>query len=372
MSQEGAVGEPRCVKLALLADPDLPQEIAQRLAAELPNLLRRFVAADVTWDVTTFVTAVVGDEQVDVAELVQVTDRVAPSDDWRLVIVLTDLPRRDGTRPVAAEVSVDDRVGMVSLPALGSIRLYRRARETIIAVARVLVGTADRLVAQEQAARERAVLPRRRGARIRIEPDERGGIRYVTRGFGGRLRLLAGMVRANRPWRLFTGLSRALAGVFAAAVLAVVNDVVWDLATALGSLRLILLTIISLAALVAWLIIDHGLWEHGHARSARERAVLYNASTVATLFIGVLCLYVVLYVVLGCTVAFLLPQDVVAEAIGREPSWGDYAALTWFTTSLAMLGGALGAGLEDEAAVRRAAYGQRQRERQLDGSRENS
>ncbi|MET8248988.1 hypothetical protein ABZV31_34225 [Streptomyces sp. NPDC005202] len=37
--------------------------------------------------------------------------------------------------------------------------------------------------------------------------------------------------------------------------------------------------------------------------------------------------------------------------------------LVWFGASVALVGGAFGSGLEDQAAVRNAAYGQRQRER---------
>ncbi len=42
--------------------------------------------------------------------------------------------------------------------------------------------------------------------------------------------------------------------------------------------------------------------------------------------------------------------------IGQPVGIGDYAVLAWFVASLATIGGALGAGLESDAAVREAAY----------------
>ncbi len=42
---------------------------------------------------------------------------------------------------------------------------------------------------------------------------------------------------------------------------------------------------------------------------------------------------------------------------------GDYATLAWMASSIAIVGGALGSGFDDEQAVGDAAYGYRQRER---------
>jgi hypothetical protein len=68
--------------------------------------------------------------------------------------------------------------------------------------------------------------------------------------------------------------------------------------------------------------------------------------------------------VLLVAVVLVLDPAVVSDALGRPADRGDYAAIIAFTASLAMVGGALGAGLEDDTAVRQATYGERQRRRQ--------
>jgi hypothetical protein len=47
---------------------------------------------------------------------------------------------------------------------------------------------------------------------------------------------------------------------------------------------------------------------------------------------------------------------VFAHAIGHGAGFADYVTLAWFVASLATVGGALGAALESNEAIREAAY----------------
>jgi hypothetical protein len=106
------------------------------------------------------------------------------------------------------------------------------------------------------------------------------------------------------------------------------------------------------------IVIGAGLWESAPAQpGAREQVVLFNVVTVATVVIGVLALYLAL-LVLSLLGAFLLvPEATLADALGYRPGVGTVAELAWMATSIATVGGALGAGLETDEAVREAAYG---------------
>ena len=60
---------------------------------------------------------------------------------------------------------------------------------------------------------------------------------------------------------------------------------------------------------------------------------------------------------------FFLDGSVYASSLGRPPTFGDHLLLAWLATGLATVAGALGSGLDSEEAVRRAAYGYRERQR---------
>jgi hypothetical protein len=341
------------VRIVLLSDPDLPAELADRLADELPGLLAEHVAGTTRWRVDRISNPLAGDEQVSVTLMADVVGSRLPGPGWDLAICLTDLPRRSGHRPVVAELSSTARVALVSLPALGTLRLYPRVRAAVVHLV-------TELLAAEGARRAR---PRRTPLGLPERSGDEATV-FLLPWPRGQLRLLAGMVRANRPWRLFLGLSKALAGVFAAAAFALLNSSVWQLAPALGPVRQTVLAVLSVVVLGTWLIADHELWERPATPAARERARLYNAATVVTLALGVMCLYATLAVLLTGTVALTLDAGVLGAALGHPPGWPDYAAIVWMTTSASMVGGALGAGLEDDTAVRLATYGERQRRRQ--------
>ncbi|HYZ81657.1 MAG TPA: hypothetical protein VE571_10330 [Solirubrobacteraceae bacterium] len=120
-------------------------------------------------------------------------------------------------------------------------------------------------------------------------------MRFVTPPARGTIRLLVGMVRANRPWRLILGLLGALTAAVATATLANLTVTVWRVATGLCAFNLL-------------------------------------------------------------TGVLVIAARPLHSALGHAPALGDHVRLAWFVSSVATVGGALGSGLESNAAVRAAAY----------------
>jgi uncharacterized membrane protein len=239
--------------------------------------------------------------------------------------------------------------------------MRRRARDAVVRLVDGLVGESHDDRAREGAARRRRV--RRRLAELaarehRVGPtDGDGDIRFVAAVIRGNLRLLGGMLRANRPWRLVVRLSRALVAAVGTVVLSLVTSDIWRVADALDWPRLLALTVVSLAAIVAFLVVAHGLWERPRTRRAREQAVLFNVATLLTLAIGVACLYAALFALALAGAWLAVDERVLSDALGHRAEVGDYVRVAWLAGSLATLAGALGAGLESDASVREAAYG---------------
>jgi hypothetical protein len=199
--------------------------------------------------------------------------------------------------------------------------------------------------------------------------DGDGGVMFTARVFSGNLRLLIGMIRANQPWRLAIGLSRALTAALAAGVFALVTPDIWQLGDALGWIRLAAIGVGSVAAITLALIAGAGLWERASHPLGRKQVALFNLATTATVVLGVLFLYVALLLLALLTSPVLVPSELFEEALGHAVEAGDYMKLAWLTSSLATLGGALGAGLETDESVHAAAYTYRQdrHEGPLDG-----
>ena len=319
------------IRVGLVADPAAPTEIARGLSDLSP--LKR---GDTAWDITVvsepFTT---GSEDVETA-VGRLQDQ-ARQRHWDLVVGLTELPLHDQDgQHLLVETDPGRRTAVLSLPALGGLRMHSRARR---AVRSQVSAMADPSMEDER----RVALPRRRG----------------------RWRLLLGMVLANRPWLLVPGLKSALVAALATGAVATINSTVWLLADSLSWWRLVVATIASVALVVAWLVIDGELWDRpdDDSAQARERSRLYNASTLLTLMTGVLICYVALYVVNLAWALFVLDPAVMGGYLHASMSYGQLFVLAWFVASAATVGGGLGSGLESDEAIRAAAYSKREEAR---------
>jgi cytochrome c biogenesis protein CcdA len=87
--------------------------------------------------------------------------------------------------------------------------------------------------------------------------------------------------------------------------------------------------------------------------------VLFNLATALTVAIGVLTLFLALFAINVAAAGLLISSRILGRQLGHTVGVGDYLALAWLVSSLATLGGALGAALENDRAVREAAYGYR-------------
>jgi hypothetical protein len=188
-------------------------------------------------------------------------------------------------------------------------------------------------------------------------------VRFVTATGRGNLRLLAGMVRANRPWRLVVGLSRTLVAALGTAAFGLVSPGVWLLAGSLGWRRQVALFLGAVVATCVTLIIAHRLWEPIPSREVRERVVLFNLATALTITLGVLTLFLALLAINLVSGVALIAPSVLEGQLRHEIGPGDYLRLAWLASAVATVGSALGAAVESDVVVREAAYGYRPDER---------
>jgi hypothetical protein len=346
------------IVLGLVGAPGVAFSLARELAGTGlgEELQRRLPGA--RWRVEVVEGRLVQPPATDAA-IVNAARRLLLDSGWDVVVCLTDLPLHVHRRPVVAHANPVHNVAIVSVPALGALGARQRIRGGIVRLVERLIGSHE----QRGSDVHGSARPPRRLLRQRVRElgtdTASGAFAFTARVVTGNLVLLGGMVAANQPWRLSLRLSRALTGAAAVGVFGLVYSDVWRLSDAFGWPRLTGTALLSVGTTAATLIIGAELWERTDAPGVRKQVLLFNIATVVTVAIGVTVLYAALYLLaLVAAFWFVVPQ-VFRSTVGHPVSLRDYFELAWLTSSLAMIGGALGAALETKDAVREAAYVQR-------------
>ena len=352
----GEQRRPEIVVGLVATPPDYPARVAARFTAELVGRLAKRVDADVRWTVREGWGEVAPRRDGGAEALLDDLATRRIDERWDVAICLTDLPLHSGRMPLVAQTSAQRRVAMVSLPALGLLQL--RAVRAVVPdlVGRLLTDAADERVppagwAPAELASRVAVIRRVVGE------DDAGELRYVASRLIGLIRLLTGMVRANRPGRTFLGLSKLLVAAFGTAAFALTTNTIWQMGDTLGGFRLTVIMLLGLTGLVTWLIVAHDLWERPDRETPAQLARMFNLGTILTLTLATLVSYLVLFAGTLFAAVLLIDTSVLQQTLQRPVHFSDYLMLAWLISSLATVGGAIGSGLEDEETVRAAAYG---------------
>lgn len=358
------------VVVGILADPDLPSTIANRLDGSLVmRLATELAGVPVQWRVEIVCDAfeaLSGYERL----LDKARERVRTTE-WDLAVCLTDAPLRDPNGVVLAEVGADDTTAVVSLPALGAVDVVRRARR--------LVASLVEHMAVDVLAPGRARAPLRdepnlqvaRTLRVAGSADPDIGSEVVIAHRAGMLRLLFGMTRANRPWRLAWGLSAALGGALAGSAFGVFYSAIWSLADSLPPWRTALVCAGAVVIYVTWIVIGHGMWERGSASTRRDHPStgLRNAGTLMTVAAGAGVFMAALFALILVASLVVITPSYLTSTLGHPVGFGDYLNVALMATVMGTVAGAVGSGLEDDATIRHATYGYRERHRsQVDSS----
>jgi hypothetical protein len=327
------------IVIGLLVTRD-DRDLVDRLAAELPDALRERVARDVDWRVEVVETEP-ADAAAVAADLIENVRQRLIEHGWQLAIGLTALPLRDGSTPMLSHASASHGVGLVSVPALGAVRRDERLLDAVVEVVQLLL--------RDERGRDELSVPVAGAARS-------GTVRFTARVVRSNLRLLTGMIRANRPTRVMARLSRSATAALGTGMYALTSANLWTVADRSSWVRLVTVGALAMALVLITLVIAHDLWERVEDPPARERVVLFNAVTVITLGIGIATLYLALFVGMSLAGGAILPPAAIEQQLDHPVGVDTFLRIAWFVASVAALGGALGSLLESHEAVRAAAY----------------
>lgn len=270
--------------------PDHPAEVLERLAGELSKLLSARADRSVRWEVRTGWGAVAPRRDGGVEALLEDVAQRREGEGWDVAVCLTDLPLSVERVPLVAHASARRRVGVVSLPALGVGQL-RAARAAVPGLVEGLAGGWSETPGASRDERlgrmVEAVAPIHRV----VDRTDDGEVGFVASRVGGRL----------------------LVGAFGTAAFALTTSTIWDIGDALDGLRLTVIMLLSLAALITWLVVAHDLWEKPSADTPRELARMFNAGTLVTLGLATAACYLVLFIGTAAAAALLIDPSVLGH-----------------------------------------------------------
>jgi len=182
------------------------------------------------------------------------------------------------------------------------------------------------------------------------DAERDGTVRFAGSMVRGNLRLLFGMIAANRPTRVMSRLSRSSTAALGTGAYALSSSNIWTLADESSWPRLLAVALLSLAIILV------ALWERRRDVAARARVALFNIVTTVMLAIGVASLYLALFVLMTLAAGIVIPPAAFDHQVGHPPNAWDIARLGWLVASIATVGGALGSLLESDSAIREAIY----------------
>src|SRR5918998_1249162 len=239
------------VAIGLLVGPD-DRDDAESLAEDLPPALGKRIGGHVKWR-TELCETEPADAAASSGELTAAVRRRLLTRGWQMGVGLTRLPLHDRRRPVATHASASHGVGLISVPALGAVRRDERLREAAVEVVVGLLGESATGHGVDANGRDRRM--RQRSAELSSPIDtgdsERDGLlRFTGVVVRSNLRLITGMVRANRPMLVMARLSRSATAALGTGAYALSSSSIWTVAHQSTWVRLIAVATLAVALIL--------------------------------------------------------------------------------------------------------------------------
>ncbi|GAA4699910.1 hypothetical protein GCM10025781_17520 [Kocuria gwangalliensis] len=182
----------------------------------------------------------------------------------------------------------------------------------------------------------------------------------VLTGPMSRPKLLAGMVRCNRPLRLLPALSSCMAAAVATGGFGIFYASIWNMSDALSTQRMAMISVFVVTAFSIWLIGHNGLWNPLKGAYDQMRSGLDNAATVITVGVGIAVMYLVIWAMLLAVTLAVVDAEYLAGDVGHSVNFTNYMDIAWLASALGMMGGALGLNFDSESAISEATYTRRE------------
>ncbi len=353
------------IKVGLIPSPDLSANLISQITERLKSQFEKEINQNVDWEFEIKIDPFVGAAEY-VEETINKAIKMKEENNWDYAVCITDLPSFSEHKAVVADVSTKRGVGLISLPSFGAFPLKRRITKALTFIVELLYKQNQEDIEEDVTSDINWSFLLSNIKRVTPEEDFSTDIRFILQSrIIGWLRILTGMVFANKPWKAIGAFKKILTLAFATGTYISIFSTPWELSLAYSPLRFIILMLISILGMVIWINFAHNLWEKSSSKSQSQYRLLYNVTTIMTLIVITVINYAVLFVLFTLSISLFVPEGIFDAATkeGADDSIENFVRLAWLTTSLGLLVGAVGATAEKEDKIREVTYSYRQRER---------
>ena len=363
MSEEKTIG--------LVVAPGVTEKLAQSLIDDIPNILSEQDNHQRDWKVDLVVDPLTGFAE-SVEEIFKKIQDYHDKREWDYVVGITDLPMFYHQNVLALDINKKNGAAIFSYPAFGWRPVKNRFKHAIVTIINELhyserehVGYDDNNRVKKEINKQ---FPFSRIEKTEVHLKETGNnhLRYLSNSRSlGMIRLVSGMTFANNPLNMMASLSNIVAIAFTTGAFGLIFSTMWNMGLDFSVWRLFGISIMAILGMLVWIMVSHGLWESTKKAKHKRIVMLYNLTTIMTLFIAIVIYYMILYSLFLIAELVLLPPGFLGQQVGLEgpASVQLYLSIPWFATSISTVAGAIGAGLLNDQLIKESTYGYRQKVR---------
>ena len=363
MSEEKLIG--------LVVAPGVTEKLAQSLIDDIPNILSEQDNHQRDWKVDLVVDPLTGFAE-SVEEIFKKIQDYHNKRKWDYVVGITDLPMFYHQNVLALDINKKNGAAIFSYPAFGWRPVKNRFKHAIVTIINELhyserehVGYDDNNRVKKEINKQ---FPFSRIEKTEVHLKETGNnhLRYLSNSRSlGIIRLVSGMTFANNPLNMMASLSNIVAIAFTTGAFGLIFSTMWNMGLDFSVWRLFGISIMAILGMLVWIMVSHGLWESTKKAKHKRIVMLYNLTTIMTLFIAIVIYYMILYSLFLIAELVLLPPGFLGQQVGLEgpASVQLYLSIPWFATSISTVAGAIGAGLLNDQLIKESTYGYRQKVR---------
>jgi hypothetical protein len=166
----------------------------------------------------------------------------------------------------------------------------------------------------------------------------------------------------HRPLLIVFGLGKLVFAAVAALVLALLSAELWHLGVEINTWRIVLIAAAVLLTATFYVVFRQKLYVSRVSLSLSEQAAFFNLTSFLTVFCVLFILFLIILAVTSLASLGIYPRYIVRQWLQKgQVDILDYVKVSLLVSSLVMVVGALGAGLEENRHFRRVMYTERNR-----------